>query len=387
MFNVLGADGHFLPMVPLARGLVTAGHDVVFVVTAPYDELVTRRGFRSIGVDAPRDLTGFEFISGIDQRGGVDRLRYTIEAFLDLAVVNAQRVVELADTERPDVLIRETSGWGAWMAGELLDVPVAAFDYSPAPSGFFARFAGDLFQRARAAVGLVSDETLQSLDRYLTIVGAPPRWFSPDCFRPTSHLFQPPADALDGGALPDWFATLPDRPIVYVTMGTVFNETPGIFPMVLAAVADLEANVIITVGRSMDPATLGATPAHVHVERFIPQGLVIDRCAAVIAHGGYGSLMGALRRGVPMVTIPLAAGDNALNAARVSQLGAGIAIPEKERSTERIAAAARAVLREPCYRDAARLVAEEIAKLPPFTDAVPLIERLARDRQPIPCDT
>ena len=157
--------------------------------------------------------------------------------------------------------------------------------------------------------------------------------------------------------------------------------------MVLAAVADLEANVIITVGRSMDPATLGATPAHVHVERFIPQGLVIDRCAAVIAHGGYGSLMGALRRGVPMVTIPLAAGDNALNAARVSQLGAGIAIPEKERSTERIAAAARAVLREPCYRDAARLVAEEIAKLPPFTDAVPLIERLARDRQPIPCDT
>jgi UDP:flavonoid glycosyltransferase YjiC (YdhE family) len=96
--------------------------------------------------------------------------------------------------------------------------------------------------------------------------------------------------------------------------------------------------------------------------------------------------MGALRHGIPIVAIPLPVPDNRLNAARVAQLGAGIAVDEDERSPDTIRDALRSVLQEPRYRDAARKVAAEMADLPPFTDAVVLIERLARQRQPILTD-
>jgi UDP:flavonoid glycosyltransferase YjiC (YdhE family) len=269
------------------------------------------------------------------------------------------------------------------MAGELLDLPVACIDFSPAPTGFFAAAVGDLFQAARAQVGLGPDVDLTSLDRWLTVVGAPPGWFPPECFRSTTHLFQPPDDPSDGGTLPSWFSELPGRTTVYVTLGTVFNETPGLFPMVFEAVSDLDANVVATVGKTVDPAGFRPLPKHVRVEQFIPQALVLPRCDAVIAHGGYGSLMGALRHGLPVVSVPLAAADNSLNARRVEDLSAGIAVGERARSSEMIGSAIRAVLMEPRYREAAGRVAAAMAALPPFTDAVGLIERLAVERKPV----
>jgi EryCIII-like glycosyltransferase len=177
------------------------------------------------------------------------------------------------------------------------------FDYTPALPGFFRDNLGDLFDDPRSAVGLSPDPELASLDKWLTLIGAPPGWFPAQCFRPTSHLLQPPEDPVDGGSLPTWFDGLADRPTVYVTLGTVFNSIPGVFDTVLTAVAGLDANVIVTVGRSLDPAAY-VVPERVHVERFIPQALVLPHCDVVIAHGGYGSLIGALRRGIPIVTVP-----------------------------------------------------------------------------------
>jgi UDP:flavonoid glycosyltransferase YjiC (YdhE family) len=383
VFNVFGADGHFLPMVPLATALRAAGQDVSFVTGAEYCETVRDTGFDAIGV--PLDMLSGDLEdrrAAIRDRSGVERLRYTIEMFLEQSVIHAGHLVDIFERTRPDVGVRETTAWGAWMAGELVGVPVASFDYAPAPAGLFSNVLGDLFENARAQVGLPPDEKLASLDHWLTIVGAPPRWYPPECFRPTTHLFQPPDDPI-GGSLPDWFDTLPDQPTVYVTLGTVFNETPGIFDMVFESVADLKVNVVATVGQNLDPATFEPLPDHVRVERFMPQALVLPHCDAVIAHGGYGSLMGSLRHGLPIVTIPLAAADNAINASRVEQLGVGIAVTEDARSSAGIRAALGAVLEEPRYRSASRQIAGDMAALPPLTDSAALITRLATERQPI----
>jgi UDP:flavonoid glycosyltransferase YjiC (YdhE family) len=93
--------------------------------------------------------------------------------------------------------------------------------------------------------------------------------------------------------------------------------------------------------------------------------------------------MGALRHGVPLVILPLAAADNAANAARVAALGAGIVVDESARSASVIRDAIRAVLEEPRYRAAALDVAQSIRSLPPIESAAGLIEQLARDRQPV----
>ena len=385
VFNILGADGHFFPLVPLARELEEAGHEVTFVTGPGYCERVERRGFTVVAVDERGVASADAGERRTAMRGlrGDERVRFAYRNILDRSVAHARGLVDLCRGRHPDVIIRETTALGGWLAAEVLDVPGASFEFSPTRPARRAAVMGDLLQAARAEMGLAPDETLASLDRWLTILGGPPGWFPPEVFGPTTHLFQPPEDPPTDGALPDWFAAMPDRPTVYVTLGGALNQTPGVFEMVFEAVADLNANVIATVGRTVDPAGFSPQPDHVHVEQFIPQSLLLPECDALIAHGGYGSLMGALRHGLPVVAIPLAVPDNPINAARVEKLGVGIAIKEDSRSATSILQAARAVLEEPAYGATARDLAAKMAELPPFTHSARLLEQLARHRQPI----
>ena len=113
----------------------------------------------------------------------------------------------------------------------------------------------------------------------------------------------------------------PGRPRVYVTLGTIFNKTSGdLFERLLAGLADLDADVVVTVGRDLDPAAFGATPGHVRVERFVPQDEVLATTDLVVSHGGSGSLMAALAHGLPSVLLPLGA-DQPHNALRARELG------------------------------------------------------------------
>ncbi|GAC1600687.1 MAG: glycosyltransferase [Acidimicrobiales bacterium] len=386
VINVQGADGHSPPLLLLARSLVADGHEITFITSAPYRKEIERRGFKAVGVDMPAGTTvGTEARRAALREMDADgRRRNVIGGFLEVSVAHCRAIVEQCNGENPpDVMIRETTAWGAWLAGELMEVPVATFDFSPAPVGLFASAVGDLFGDARASVGLPPDDSLESLCRWLTVRGGPPGWFPSSVFRPTTHLLQPPEDPSDDGALPGWFGSLPDRPNVYVTLGTTFNLTQGLFEMLFEAVKDIDANVIVTVGRTIDPGAFCSLPGNVHIEQFIPQGLLLPHCDAVVAHGGYGSLMGALRHGLPIVTIPLAAADNYTNAAKINRLGAGIAVEENDRSVQTIRAAVSDVLHRPQYRAAAQHLAAKMAGLPPFSTAVGLVERLATERRAI----
>ena len=154
------------------------------------------------------------------------------------------------------------------------------------------------------------------------------------------------------------------------------------FQAMIAAVSDEVVNVIVTVGRTQDPMALGPQPPNVHVERYIPQTLVLPYCDMVITHGGYNTIMGALSVGLPMVVVPIAA-DQPDNAARCAALGVGRVVQPFERTTQAIGAAAREVLGQAMYGDNARRVRNEIRRLPGLQRGVALLERLADEKAPL----
>ena len=123
--------------------------------------------------------------------------------------------------------------------------------------------------------------------------------------------------------------------------------TPA-FGAVLAGLGQVDADVLFTVGR-LDRAALGPIPANVHVESFLPQQVAMA-CDAVVSHGGAGTTMAALTRGLPMVVVPLFA-DQMHNAARIEAMGAGLSVDPREAATE-LAAAVRAGARRPVVRHA-----------------------------------
>lgn len=193
---------------------------------------------------------------------------------------------------------------------------------------------------------------------------------------PHRQLMRPVTD--DGGAgdpllpLP---TTRPDAPLVYVTMGTVFNDVEPLRRAV-EGVSGLDVRVLATVGPDADPAVLGNQPAHVVVERYVPQTAALPHCDAVVSHGGSGTVLGALTLGLPQVCLPQGA-DQFLNAAALAASGAGIALEPDSASVETIRDAVFSVLHADSYREAAHRTAASIATMPGPAEVVGVLEELA----------
>ncbi len=176
---------------------------------------------------------------------------------------------------------------------------------------------------------------------------------------------------------------LPDRPIVYATLGTAFNKAPAVFRALIDALGGLSVNGIITVGKTMDPAQFGALPANVHVAQYIPQTLLLPRCDALIFHGGYNSFHSAMWHGLPVVAVPMEAGDQLPTAEKLDELGLGIWVRGQPPAAAEIAAAVQRVLADPGYKAHVLAFGAEMLALPSLTAAVQSLEQLATDHAPI----
>jgi MGT family glycosyltransferase len=164
---------------------------------------------------------------------------------------------------------------------------------------------------------------------------------------------------------------------VYATLGTTFNTHSGdLFERLLAGLAGVDADVLVTVGRHIDPADFGAQPDHVRVERFVPQEEVLRETDLVVSHGGSGSLMGALAHGLPSVLLPLGA-DQPHNARRADELGVARALDAATVTPDEIRQNVSDLLADDAAADRAREVAAEIDRLPGVEATVPLLEALA----------
>ena len=95
-----------------------------------------------------------------------------------------------------------------------------------------------------------------------------------------------------------------------------------------------------------------------------------------------GSVLGALAHGLPSVLLPMGA-DQPLNAARCSALGLAQVLDPITTTPETIREAVATVLADPCYRQAAERIRDEIAALPALSQSIPLLERLAAEKQPL----
>ena len=167
------------------------------------------------------------------------------------------------------------------------------------------------------------------LERHLVIAPVPPSFRDPDFpLGPRTLWIRPTAlDAEDATITTPWAADEPGRPRVYVTLGTIFNmESGDLFARLLEAVSDLDADVLVTVGRHLDPSTLRERrrPTFVSSRSFLIVPCSPD-ADLVISHGGSGTVIGALAYGVPQIVLPMG-GDQPHNARRVEALAIGRAM-------------------------------------------------------------
>ena len=375
LWTFVGGLGHLAPLLPLARAAQAKGHEVAVAGSGGLVPRIEEAGFRAYatspqphhdGAPAARDLTPLattdlraaeiEFAQNFGDRG---------------ARRMAAAIPEVIEDFRPDLVVRDETDLGTTIAAELLGVPVAT--HLVLASGLLIRpdRVGPQLDAVRAQHGLPPDPGLTRLTSGAVLSDFPPSFRSPDSPLPLRPLHYRSA------AAPTRTRARAGRRRVYATLGTIFNKQSGdLFERLLAGLAEVDADVVVTVGRELDPAEFGPQPPHVRVERFVPQADVLPEVDLVVSHGGSGSLMAALAHGVPSVLLPLGA-DQPHNALRAEELGVASTLDAASATPDEIGSRVRTVLGDAAMGERCLGVADELRALPDLASALSILEESA----------
>ena len=371
-------------MVPLARALVAAGHDVAFATERRFCARVSRAGFRAFpaGLGPGRVAERAAALAG--PGWGPDR-PWRFGALMFAKVAAPAKVADLAgivDGWGPELVVHDVTDFAGPVAAARASIPYAAHSLGPLFPLEFSRAGAELVEPLWREWGLSPGPLGGMFARaYLDI--SPASLQSPELAEIAAvvlPLRPVPFDAVAGEGLPAWVGHLAPRPTVYVTLGTVDNGAPGVIEAAVEGLRDEALNVVVTVGPDRDPAELGDQPSNVHVERYVPQSLLLPRCHAVVAHGGSGTTLAALHHGLPLLLLPQGA-NQFWNAERCADAGVVIRLLAHEVGPEPVRTAVRALLDQPAYRGRAGDVAREMAAMPAPAEVVPQLEALVREHR------
>jgi UDP:flavonoid glycosyltransferase YjiC (YdhE family) len=382
LFTAVVGYGHVLPMVPLARALTDVGHEVAFATDPAFREPITSLGFET-------------FPAGMNHRDVLARLAEANPDFWSLPGEERMHIgfremfarirvrPMLADLDRllpawrPQLLIHDTGELAGAVAADAAGIAHAEHSFGirrPADilEGSIAERETVVHERGLEDPGINGNRGETYLD-----ICPPSLQDARGGAGPNVVPVRPAADELEADApLPAWAERLGARPCAYVTLGTVSNHAVHVFRAVLDGVADEDVDVILTIGPEGDPAALGPVADNVHVERFLPQGAVLRRCAVAISHAGSGAMLGAAAAGVPVLAVPQAA-DQFLNAGTMADAGMALRLMPDEVSPDAIRLALRRLLDEPSFRERAGAIGAEIQAMPAPSSVVPRLVALA----------
>jgi UDP:flavonoid glycosyltransferase YjiC (YdhE family) len=376
--------GHLHPLLPLANALADAGHDVAIATGPDVRARAETAGFATfpagIGLSETWQRLVRRYPDQIYNRLAPDEIMqwYLPKLFGEIvAPAMLEDLVPLVRTWRPDVIVHDTFDFAAPVAAAMSDVPSVSHTLG-------IRFEGELLDLIAAAVaplwrlhGLAADPTAGLYrDLCLDIMPSALQLDEParraDVIRGLRPVDAPP---IGEEQLPTWMTSRREVPLVYMTLGTESNTDVSMFRSVLDGLADLEVEVLVTVGAQRDPSFVGSVPGNAHIERYVPQSLLLPLFSVVICHGGAGTTLGALAHGVPLLVLPQGA-DQYLIGDRVVSCGAGLRLAPPEVNPDSVRRCVLDLLHGTEYRRAARRVQAEIAAMPAPEETVPLIERI-----------
>jgi UDP:flavonoid glycosyltransferase YjiC (YdhE family) len=379
LFTCRPLTGHFRPLLPLAEACRQAGHEVAFATADPVAADAEREGFTALRVGLGPE-SRLQLLARHPDLDAIPRseLRATFfsELFVGIELAPRARALAVAvDEWKPDLLVHDVAELAAPLVAHSRRLPYASHGYGamvPAPVVEVAAAAAEPIWRSFG----VEPRPRAGLYEHLYVDVWPPSLQEADATglgRVQQLRITERADVTSDRAR--WVAPGDERPLVYVTLGTVWNTKRDVFRAILDGLAGLDLVAIVTVGTQNDPAELGELPPNVSVERFIPQAELLPHCAAAIVHGGSGTLLGAIAEGVPLVLVPQGA-DQFSNAAKVAAAGAGLELLPEMMSSARVRESLERIIWERSFKAEAERIGAEIGVLPSPSQALVALESL-----------
>lgn len=363
------ALGHLYPLAALLAELGKRGHRIHLRTMAAEVDAMRGIGFHAEAVD-PR----IEAIAGRDwlERNALGVLKTTIDVLCRRAAIEVEDLRRTITRVQPDAVVVDANCWGAMSMVEASRLPWLVFSpFTPylrssatPPFGPGLRpltglagtvrdasmrpFVSALFDRRivprlntlRSGLGVPTVDSVDGLMRraplLLAVGGEPFEYPHPDWDDSVQFIgaceFEPtPA------VVPDWLAAV-DRPVVLVSTSSLAQGDARLGRIALQSLAGEPVHVVATFPAGVPPGLPSAPNATVC--RFVNHGVVLDRAVCAVTHGGMGTTVKALDRGVPVCAVPFAR-DQAEVARRVEVSRCGTRVPAHKLTAARLRAGVR----------------------------------------------
>ncbi len=397
LLTAIGSHGDVHPMLGLASELQRRGHQVVFACSPHFAPLVRGAGLELIEVGTVAQFEALTcdpqiwhptkgvqtVLSAVAQwalRPGFEMIRQqyvpgetvVVASALDFGARVAQDAlgvptvtVQLApasfrSTHRPAVLPPSLSG--RWVPGWLTRLQYQLADawyIDPVIAGPINKLRGEL---GLAAIDRPLDTWWHSPERVLALF---PDWYAPapPDWPPQTVLTHFPlwdetgVTEIDPQAAE--FLSNGPPPIAF-TPGSAMRQGQAFFRAAAQACRRMGwRGILLTRYAEQIPDQL---PEEVRHFEFVPFRYLLPRCAALVHHGGIGSLSQALAAGIPQLIMPMGF-DQHDNAARVRRLGVGSSVGVRQFRSAMVARRLIHLVTSPEVHRCCRQVAERFQGL------------------------
>jgi MGT family glycosyltransferase len=393
----LPALGHVHPTLPIVAELVRRGDRVIYYCSEDLRAVIQAQGaeFRPVPVD----------FSGLNTTSDPRLVELALVTLRCTEAWMPRLLEEVREANPRYLLVDFMCVWGRY-AARSLGLPLAllsssfaigpgllppkpvmmALDIGPSLRRVLSalelrRIGGRLASRYKVdPIRLPMD--LLSMDGDI-VLATTSREFQPHAERFGEHFhFVGPCFEPRGGEQPWTPPPLDERPLVYVSLGTVFNRKVEFFKNCLKAFSDGRYQVIMSIGRRLEPAVLGPLPPHVHVFNYVPQLEVLRRAALFVTHGGMNSTSEGLSHEVPLLVVPQAADQFAI-ASQVEKLGLGRQLRPWQRRAAHVRKAVDELLADPAVRERCREMRRSFVEAGGARRAADILQAFP-ERRPVP---
>lgn len=380
-FFCIPAHGHTNPMLPVAAELVQRGNTVRFYSFDEFEEKIKATHAEFVSCDrflpqlTAEEEAGLKNISTTEMTIQDIRITLSMDSFLGEEFAAFQ----------PDVVYTDSvCFWGklnAWKHHVPMVVSVSTFAFNQLSSQYMKNSPKEM---ADMIFGLpkISKE-LETLKPYgyhvknaLSLVQNDN---NTDSVVYTSKSFQPYAESFSNHYAfvgPSVFSkALPrktkDRPLIYISMGTIINDRPDFYGKCIDALKDLHVDVIISCGQNMQQKIPGKLPDNIKAYPYVDQLDVLSKANAFITHCGMNSVSESLYMATPMILYPQT-NEQCAVAKRVTDMKAGILL-QKDSSSD-IRSAVEKILGNDSFAENAKKCSEDFRSCPGTAGAAEFIE-------------
>jgi UDP:flavonoid glycosyltransferase YjiC (YdhE family) len=398
-----------LPFIGLGQALRARGHRVTLLGSLACAETARREGLEFVDLfdpEAQRDLSSSALSQG-KQWGSLRTLRKH-------ALRQMERVYRLiVQHYRRGETVVAAQAWlfGARIAQEMLGLPLATVHLQPLLFGSSVdatavpawmprwvprllrwgisratdRGLGRAIDAFRAELGLSSScrpilKWWRSPD---LVLGFFPEWFSPpQPDWPTQTrlvgfpLYHAPDESNANPNLDEFL--MGDRPLLVFSQASLVQDARAYFTSSVEIAQSLGCRaVLLTSHREQVPEDL---PPQVRHFDFVPLPHLLPHAAAIVHHGGMGTIGHALAAGVPQLTVPGML-DQFDNSRRLLRLGVSANLRGRAYGPRRAVPILRQLLDSPTVAERCRHYAAQCRLDKPFAAACLALERLYAESQ------